>query len=164
MGIFKDTPPRTPSVKMADYETPSEHGNSWDWDAYNAAQVANGEKCACCSTHMFIHHGVPQQCSGCTGMKDDTEELTHDTFVRCPKCGDHWSPRESEDYEVFGDGEHEVSCGNCDHDFEVSTSVSYSFTSPERDGHVEEEEKVLEVDDNMDAPLGIEEEQDAVPD
>ena len=153
--LFRDTPPRTPCVKMDDYAVATKSGSSWDWAAYNAAKVANGEKCTCCGAFMFNHHGSPQQCTDCNSMKDDTEELTHDTFIRCPKCGDHWSPQASEDYEVFGDGEHDVCCGNCDHDFEVSTMVSYSFTSPERDGHAEEEEEVLEVADDMDAPEGI---------
>jgi hypothetical protein len=32
---------------------------------------------------------------------------------------------------VFEEGEHKVSCDECGHDFEVSTYVSHTFTSPE---------------------------------
>lgn len=58
------------------------------------------------------------------------EELDHSSLIRCPKCGDTWDPQHDDDYAVLGEGVHAVSCGECEHDFTVSTSISWNFTSP----------------------------------
>lgn len=100
-----------------------------DWCAYRKAQVANGEECTLCGACIPRPHGHPTKCSSCEEIKGK-EELGHETFVRCPKCGDYWDPTHSEDYDLFEDGEHGVSCQDCGCDFTVSTSVSYWFTSP----------------------------------
>jgi DNA-directed RNA polymerase subunit RPC12/RpoP len=118
-------------TRMDDHE--DAEGNL-DWASYRAAQVANGEKCRKCGDHIMSFGADsfgPRSCSSCQQM-GGTEEAIHPSLVRCPKCGETWNPVEGENFELFSDGEHDVSCHECGHDFIVSTRVSFSFTSPER--------------------------------
>lgn len=116
---------------------------SIDWSAYNAAKKRNGESCQKCGAYIVLGGGgSPRTCHSCERLLKD-EEITHDKFIRCPKCKKLWSPYDCEQYEVFTDGEHEISCYECDHTFEVSTHLSFSFTSPElitEDSEDEEDE------------------------
>lgn len=54
---------------------------------------------------------------------------------KCPHCGHDCNVSDNEWWELYEEGEHEVTCPSCDQDFTVSTSVSYSFStdSQERD-------------------------------
>lgn len=112
-----------------------------DWSAYRKAQVANGEICSQCGKIIpFIggSSGHPKTCSECKGMEAQSgEEVSHHSYVRCPKCG---FLMEASELEVYEDGDHEVSCWKCDHDFTITTSVSFSFTSPPREGASKEAE------------------------
>lgn len=53
----------------------------------------------------------------------------------CPHCGHECNVSDNEWWELYEEGEHEVTCPSCDQDFTVSTHVSYSFStdSQERD-------------------------------
>jgi hypothetical protein len=62
------------------------------------------------------------------------EELCHSDLVRCPKCCQTFNPGESDCHELYGDGEHEICCEECNHTFEISTHVSYTFVSPPLSG------------------------------
>lgn len=107
-----------------------------DWKAYNAASEAarkadidDGIYCYKCGTYILFGRGGGRQlCGQCRGLHGSCE-TTHDRLVRCPKCRNTFSPQEDH-YDLYGDGEHQVTCCECDHGFEVSTRVSYSFTSP----------------------------------
>ena len=108
-----------------------------DWNAYNAAQVACGDICQTCGKYILnirifgpARDPAPQDCTDCRSMNTDDGEVTHDKYLRCPKCKNKWDPFECEDYHVAGDGEHDVYCVECDHTFEVVTHVSHSFESP----------------------------------
>ena len=120
-------------ISMDDYRDAT---GRTDWKAYKAAQVAEGEVCRKCGRYIIsIIHGAlggPNQCGECKSL-DDTGEVDHHSWIRCPKCGDTWNPAEHEQYDVMGDGEHEVSCGSCGCDFSVSTFIEYTFTSPARE-------------------------------
>lgn len=111
---------------------------SFDSTAYHAAYRAEhkarqdkGELCSQCGAFMLWPTGAPRRCGECKAM-DLKEELRHSMELRCPACGHHWRPGDEDDYEVFQEGTHGVICSNCDHEFDVETAVSYSFTSPER--------------------------------
>lgn len=112
-------------------EFEDENGNV-DWRAYDRDQVNKGKQCRTCGAMILWSKGVPTQCSQCKSMTEQRDELSHDKFLRCPRCGYHWDPYESEDYEVLSDEIHVVTCMECNYDFEVTTYVSYSFTSPPR--------------------------------
>lgn len=51
---------------------------------------------------------------------------------KCPHCGAVCSVNDNEWWSLYEEGEHEVCCPNCDGDFAVSTSVSYSFSTDEQ--------------------------------
>jgi hypothetical protein len=125
-------------VKMEDFRL--EDGNI-DWRALRAAEIESGQRCYECYTYI---HAVcisyfpgkekvegRQLCYDCRQMKESDDNVSHSENIRCPKCGHV----EQVDYEITGiyeDGEHEVWCGVCEHDYKVCTDVSYTFTSPAR--------------------------------
>lgn len=73
-------------------------------------------------------------------LDNATDVMGRLDFVRndkpkCPHCGHDCCVIDNEWWELYEEGEHEVTCPSCDQDFTVSTSVSYSFStdSQERD-------------------------------
>ena len=48
---------------------------------------------------------------------------------KCPHCGADCEISQNDWYSLYEEGEHEVTCPDCDRDFIVSTSVSYTFTT-----------------------------------
>lgn len=117
-------------VRMEDYRGTDGH---IDWTALRKAEIAAGEKCPRCGTYMsnlWEVRNYEHLCSQCSSLDDNKEEISHDSIIRCPNCKESWDVGEGEDYQCYEDGEHDVCCSSCGHDFIVSTSVSYSFTSP----------------------------------
>lgn len=111
-----------------------------DHEAWGAArdherriQRENGTTCLECGNYISLSQpsGHPERCSDCKAV-DKPEKLRHPSKFRCPKCGVSDGIGDSDHYELYEEGEHEVSCAECGHDFKVSTSVSYTFTSPPR--------------------------------
>lgn len=47
---------------------------------------------------------------------------------KCPHCGEDCDIDDL-DYDVYEEGEHEVSCPHCGLDFKVNTDVTYSFST-----------------------------------
>ena len=100
-----------------------------NWSAYHKAREEAGETCYECGEYISRPDGSSTRCWECKNVPKP-EELIHSHFVRCPQCGTTFDPYNSEQYKLFEDGEHTASCQSCYHDFEISTSVSYTFTSP----------------------------------
>jgi hypothetical protein len=118
-------------TKIADFK---DGAGNIDWKAYRRAEVANGERCSrpeCEASFIFSANGKPTLCNPCKEMASERGEIRHDDLVRCPKCGHSWAPDPVDD-SVFSDGENSVACEKCDHDFEVTTIISFSFKSPAR--------------------------------
>lgn len=124
-----------------------------DWNKWNELREKErkekkdkGEICHQCGRFILFAKGYPQTCDDCKAV-DRPAELDHPSEVRCPKCGYHWRVGDGDDYDLYEDGTHEVSCPDCNFDFEVETSVTYSFRSPartkeesdEKEGEAEEE-------------------------
>ena len=108
-----------------------------DWVAYHKHKVAIGDECMTCGTYMLNlnlfgnkREPGPQDCADCRDIKGSGDEVTHDNFVRCPKCQHHWNPGECDDYKFYEGGEHDAWCGECDHQFTIETHVRHTFTSP----------------------------------
>lgn len=55
---------------------------------------------------------------------DDPDEVRDTYYIRCPKCRYCFFADEA------GEGETEISCGECGHDFTVSVSVTWTYKSP----------------------------------
>jgi uncharacterized C2H2 Zn-finger protein len=98
-------------------------------------EIEEGSRCYQCKKYLVagLLSSVRRRrrCHQCT-KADDPGELDHDKFLRCPGCGHLWDPYEAEETGVFEEGPHDVRCPRCDREFEVETTISYSFTSPER--------------------------------
>lgn len=125
---------------------------STDWKKYNELQAEElqarkdkGEVCQRkrCNRFILWAKGQPQTCDDCKNL-DKQDELHHPSDVRCPKCGYHWRIGEADDYERYGEGEHEVTCLECEFEFEITTWVSYTFVSPKRVTDVSDDQKGLE--------------------
>lgn len=48
---------------------------------------------------------------------------------KCPHCGTEVNVGDNELWKLYEEGEHDISCPNCDLDFTVTTSVTYSFST-----------------------------------
>ncbi len=132
--------PEMPSIN--DYKTggPGEI----DWARYNAAneayyqaQVDRGEKCRRCREYMpFSVFGGPngnspgyqRACPSCTALACDKAEVSSDRYARCPKCRHSWDPFNNGF--APNEGENELSCPECEHDFTLDVGVTYTFRSP----------------------------------
>lgn len=70
----------------------------------------------------------------------DSCELSDEYYctegVVCPKCRNYMSIDENDLWHLFNEDTHEVNCTKCDFDFEVSSSVRWSFSIQK----IEEEE------------------------
>lgn len=115
-------------IKSADFR---DAAGAIDWRAFRRARLENGEICEKCGESIVYPCGYRTICLECKDLALDGE-VSHGSRVRCPRCGATWDPHDADCYHVFGDGEHEVCCIECDHDFTISTDVSYTFTSPAR--------------------------------
>lgn len=107
-------------------------------------KIDSGENCSRCGIWIFTLNGGPghrRECIACRAISEDRGEVSHTKYIRCPKCGESWNPWEGDDYDVFEEGPSSVTCGECDHEFEVTTTVSYTFTSPERVAEPEDGEE-----------------------
>ena len=107
----------------------------YDWIAYRNAQKNNGEICTSCGAfivRLFKDTGHPDRCESCKAIDTNKEEVTHDSFIRCPACGETMNVMDMECGDLYQDGEHGVCCNSCEQEFEIITNVSYSFKSPAR--------------------------------
>lgn len=64
-------------------------------------------------------------------MPRDNGELHDDYWVRCPVCGEKEEAHDQGQKALFNDQAiTEIWCGWCDHKYKVTTSVTWTFTSP----------------------------------
>lgn len=123
---------------MINFNDHKNEDGSTDWESYRKAQIDAGDRCYKCDVHIsnvrigiFARQASPQMCQACQHLADDCS-VEHEQFFRCPVCGEVTLVFENEYYELCQEGEHNVTCPDCDHKFEVITTVTYSFESPER--------------------------------
>ncbi|MCK6504514.1 hypothetical protein L6R53_14105 [Myxococcota bacterium] len=58
------------------------------------------------------------------------DELQSRLVFRCPVCGWRSSPAQADKFEVYGEGDHDVTYNHCGADFQVETQVTHIFISP----------------------------------
>lgn len=129
-------------VNIDTYKNPD---GSIDWNAYHDGKKNNGEICYRCGQTIMWHKGYRTLCSQCQSSDlKPAEELHHQVYVRCPFCGHRWAP-----YDVACDGggsdpmyegEHDVTCYECNKEFTIRTYVEHHFYSPPMKPRVDEEE------------------------
>jgi uncharacterized protein YbaR (Trm112 family) len=113
-----------------------------DIQARRQRQIANGEVCYACGAYngLLRTPGRGQLCDGCQALRDDPSEAAHGSRIRCPRCRSTFKLFEDDYYELLEEGEHEFTCPECAHTFEIVTSVSYSFRSPALEPEEEDDE------------------------
>ena len=131
------------SVRFEDHQ--DDKGNI-DWESYHEAQAEAGEVCYRCRKYLILENlgatlfgrddDRPQRrlCSDCSHLDQDTKEVRHEQRIRCPKCG-HQSPVHDWDMCDYGEvfyqeGQHDIYCPQCEHEFEITTHVTYTYESP----------------------------------
>jgi hypothetical protein len=120
---------------MSDFKLPDIPGqkpSSYDWKAYRAAQVANGEYCSQCGNWRALEGatGFPSRCGPCERADKVDQETDHPKMVRRPDCRHLFDPIGEDNYSFYRDGAHAVTCPQCEAHFSFETHVTYSFTSP----------------------------------
>lgn len=117
---------------------------TYNWDALHAAEaaykrqrVADGTLCSRCGRYAnLLSSDVPgyeRLCYDCKNLRDDADEVSSDNDVRCPECGHiQEAVADCDDSDRYAEGEHSVTCSECEHEYTIETQVSYSFTSPAR--------------------------------
>ena len=120
-------------VSIADFKLPD---GRMDWPRYNAArrveiqaEVDAGKWCSRCGHYLLFAKGHPDKCHSCKSL-DGPGEVSHHKYIRCPKCFRSFDPSDADYYSLYREGDHQVTCGDCSHQFDVSTRISYTFTSP----------------------------------
>lgn len=114
---------------MIDMDSFKDAAGHYDWAGYHNARKAAGEECYTCGGYIVFAKGYRTKCYSCEQLQEEKREVTHGHYVRCPKCRQTMSVHD-DNYQWYEEGTHDVSCHHCDHDFEITTRVEYSFTSP----------------------------------
>lgn len=65
-------------------------------------------------------------------LSGETDCTDCEDNIYCPWCGDRYEI--DEEYELYTDGGHDLTCYHCGKKFEVTTNVSYSFDTERVDG------------------------------
>jgi hypothetical protein len=99
-----------------------------DWKAYHEAQTNAGERCCECGTYISCFGAKgPSRCGDCKMADTEAGEISHSSRVRCPFCK---RMMEAHDLEIYGEGDHSVTCFDCQKDFTVNAEISFTFSSP----------------------------------
>lgn len=114
---------------MISYQDYKDENGNINWKAYYQAQRDNGEKCYKCGEFIYPNKGYMSLCYDCQQLERCSGEVDAKS-IRCPNCKTIFNPYDEEMYDLLNDGEHDVQCPHCDEEFEISTEVEYSFTSP----------------------------------
>ena len=108
-----------------------------DWEAYRRARVAAGEECHRCGGYIFTMSNQGRRlCSECKSVDDPDKESHHSSMVRCPRCKEPWDVTDGESlggWSGHQEDEFSVWCSECDHSFDISIEVQYTFVSPKCD-------------------------------
>jgi uncharacterized C2H2 Zn-finger protein len=115
---------------MSDFE---DKKGKTDWNAYHKAQEEAGERCPKCKAFMLglFKKSSKSFCQSCISLISDEKTVDHHIFVRCPKCQMTMDVYYYQFENLHMEGEHKIMCQECEHEFEVTTEVQYTFTSPE---------------------------------
>lgn len=101
-----------------------------DWKSYRKAEVAAGERCYECGGIIIFGHGYRTKCAECRSLEEDRGEVCNSHSARCPKCRHVMNVSNCDLYRLYEEGDHEITCQSCEHDFEVITVVQHMFRSP----------------------------------
>jgi uncharacterized Zn-finger protein len=83
------------------------------------------------SEHVSSDSGRLAALKSASRTSDDLE-LFRNKDPKCPHCGYVCRIADHEWWELYDDGDHEVTCPSCDREFTVETCVSYSFSTNEQ--------------------------------
>jgi len=85
-------------------------------------------KCKKCGGHEYNFFGANHDvCGDCREFSSEDDEVISYKNARCPKCR---KSTDLTDHQINGEGDLEVACGHCDHEFVVHVDITVSYTSP----------------------------------
>ena len=94
--------------------------------------MSKARRCTKCGGTTWAHEDMPALCGACTIMQTDPNEIDHERLLRCPACGYMEGAKDALHDDEHSDGDQDVSCGKCGHDYTVRVDVSVLYTSPAR--------------------------------
>jgi hypothetical protein len=102
-----------------------------NWARYKQAKRNAGEECYKCGGYISHHliTGRQMLCSSCNSLNANTGEVYSESLTRCPSCS-HQQEIDTDYYTIFEEGLHCVSCNECGLDYDIETSVKYTYRSP----------------------------------
>lgn len=127
-----------------------------DWKAYDKARKESGEVCYKCGSYIVFSKRYMTLCDPCFKLRSYSNqgEVTYNTKgIRCPKCRHVMDDPYEIGADIYQEGQHDIMCNSCDHEFEIETHVEFSWTSPamiEVEIEDDEEEPEDDVDDTDD--------------
>lgn len=90
--------------------------------------------CDICESFSFqLTRSGRQVCPDCLNIESSALHCDHNKMIRCPRCRHLINPYREEMHHAFNDGDHDIICPECQHQFKVAVSVEYTFTSPRMD-------------------------------
>lgn len=61
-------------------------------------------------------------------------EFNRKSSPKCPHCGEDYSIQKMESWSLYSDDDlHDVECPNCENEFTVTTTCSYTFSTDEQE-------------------------------
>lgn len=117
-------------MKLVDMKEFMGESGMVDWGGLDAARIENGEKCYECGGLILLPSGVRTLCRECCESQRSSAWESRNR-VRCPRCGHVRRASEFCSLDPFGEeSEHVVDCVECDHSFEIVSSVTVMYLSP----------------------------------
>lgn len=62
-------------------------------------------------------------------------EFSRNTSPICPHCGASYDIDETGRYDVYEEGDHEITCSSCHQEFNVEVAIEYKFSTDEQEAN-----------------------------
>lgn len=83
----------------------------------------------CGGLRFYFRSPAPEFCGDCMAMMQSVESVTHERRLRCPHCR-HEKPIPDYEGKEYQEGDHDITCDECERDFEFITHIQYRWESP----------------------------------
>jgi uncharacterized protein YbaR (Trm112 family) len=91
------------------------------------------DRCPQCTGPILNWEDEPKQelCNECQTFArcDNDEKAPHPRMIQCPYCNAFEVVQNTDDHEIYEEGNHSICCPNCNEDYEIKTEIKYVFWS-----------------------------------